>query len=722
MAVNKHGERSPQSVSSGRKFAVGSNVVVVTLIVAAIVIFTQAFAYEFSTSARVDMTSSGVNSLSSGTTNLLRNLDQNVRVTSLYFETDREDQDQSKYRRAAKDLLDLYEATNRAKVTAEWINPLKDHEKLQNLQARMREKTAFKDAVTKYEEHLKKYKDELDGKMHSLVDAELSLVSGTVTGSIGGPAQPSPTAQVEELFRRLSAELDASRQQIDAFTTTNPQLSAAVEELKSLYPKVSKALKEVGKFGQAELSRTPTMPEAAAKFLREANGRYADLVTLLEAETSALQSFEPLKLDDILNQLAPTANAILVETDADARVVDFSSIWPPIDQQGGGARVPFEKRAFKGEEKLTAAILRATHKEQTAVIFVRYGGVPLFMGGMMPGQPQGGYAAMKTQLEDANFIVEEWDLKASETQPVVDPKPTRTIYVVLKPESQQRNPMMPQQPPEPPFGESQKKALLDAMGDKGRALFIAGWAPGPFGPIASTYEYNDYLKSTWGISVDTSALLIETMNTAPGQYAVGRRDFFNMDHLETGDHDIVRGSAARQVGLPWCAPLELSSPPPEGVQISKLIILPKRDGIWGIKNVQAYQDQMQQRDYLTKVEGDLEGTFDLAVAATKGDAKIVVVSSRDFARDDVAFAKELGMSAQGLTIRTKNPGNVTLLVNSLHWLNDNTGFMNIGRPIDAAVLEIDSPTTVKVVQAFTIFVWPVLALLGGGVAWWVRRR
>lgn len=722
MAVNQIGGSIPPSMSSGRRFAVGSNVVMVTLIALGIVVITQALAYDFSDSARVDMTSTGVNSLSDGTSNLLRNLDQNVRVTSLYFETDREEQDQPKYRRTTKDLLDLYETTNRAKVTAEWINPLKDHEKLQKLQTRLREKSTFKDAVAKYEAQVKKYKDELDGKMRTLIDAELASVAGTVGGGMGGPAQPSPTAQVEELFRRLSAELDATRQQIEAVTTTNPQLSAAVNELKTLYPKISKALKEVGKFGQAELARAPDMPEAAAKYLREANGRYADLVAALEAETTTLQSIEPLKVDDILDQLVPTANAILVETDADARVVDFSSVWPPIDQQAGGSRVPFEKRAFKGEEKLTAAILRVTHKEQTAVVFVRYGGQPLFMGGMMPGMPQGGYSAMKLQLEDANFIVEEWDLKAKDTIPDIDPKPTRTIFVVLKPESQQRNPMMPQQPPEPPFGESHKKALLTAMGDKGRALFIAGWTPGPFGPMPSSYEYNDYLKSTWGINVDTSALLIETTNIAPGKYAVGRRDFYDMDRLETGDHDIVRGSIARQAGLPWCSPLELTSPPPEGVQVSKLITLPKRDGIWGIKNIQAYQDQMQQHEYLTKVEGDLEGAFDLAAAAVKGDAKIVVVSSREFARDDVAFAKEIGMSAQGLTIRTKNPGNVTLLVNSLHWLNDNTGFMNIGRPIDAAVLEIDNPTTVKVVQAFTIFVWPVLALLGGGVAWWVRRR
>jgi hypothetical protein len=47
--------------------------------------------------------------------------------------------------------------------------------------------------------------------------------------------------------------------------------------------------------------------------------------------------------------------------------------------------------------------------------------------------------------------------------------------------------------------------------------------------------------------------------------------------------------------------------------------------------------------------------------------------------------------------------------------------MNIGKPIDTAVLEVDKSTT-KVVQAVTIVVWPLLALGCGLVAWWVRRR
>ncbi len=195
-----------------------------------------------------------------------------------------------------------------------------------------------------------------------------------------------------------------------------------------------------------------------------------------------------------------------------------------------------------------------------------------------------------------------------------------------------------------------------------------------------------------------------------------------MTDLYLEKHEIVSGGSARRVALPWSCPLEINAAPPEGVKLQRLVSLPKRDGVWGVKNIQKYQEQLEQHDYMSKAEGDLEGPFDLAVTATKGDAKIVVVSSREFAEDAVAFAREMRMGSQGIVIGSRNPGNVTLLINTMHWLNDNTAFMNIGKPIDSAVLEIPKPTTVKVVKALTIGVWPFLALACGGVVWWVRRR
>ena len=81
---------STQGGATSRRFLIGTNVAVTVVLVVGIIAVVQAIAY--STTIRFDMTSTGINSLSPGTENLLRNLDQNVRITSLYFETDREDE------------------------------------------------------------------------------------------------------------------------------------------------------------------------------------------------------------------------------------------------------------------------------------------------------------------------------------------------------------------------------------------------------------------------------------------------------------------------------------------------------------------------------------------------------------------------------------------------------------------------------------------------------
>ncbi len=713
------------SASAVRRFGIGVNVIVAIIMVAGIAGVVQAIAY--AVPRRWDMTSSGVNSLSEGTENLLRGLEQNTRLTSLYFETDLEEPDQQRYRRAVQDLLELYASTNRGKVTAEWINPLSHHDKFKELTKRLRDKPASKKAIGAYAARVDKYTGEFDGLMRRLVATELDAI-GALGGGLGEQGPPESLARVEFLLTRWRDTLGLKREEIDALMPLdNPQYAPAANNLKAVYADFIGALKNIARYGEEMLARNPDLGGGEADFLRDPGNRYASLIADLEAEQTALQELEPLKSDDVLMQLVPTGNAVLVETDEDAFVVDFSSVWPPINEQQRGPRVRFEDRAFKGEEKITAAILRATHKEQTAVVFVRYGGGPLFTGGFMPGQPPAPYTTMKQQLGDANFMVEEWDLKGSTTPPEIDPAPTRTIYVILKPTAPPRG-QFGQPGQEPPFAESHRRAILDALGDDGRALFIAGWAPGPFGPIPSTYEYNDYLKDTWGLEIDTSALLIQTTETAPGRYNVTNRFFYNMGGCETTDHDIVRGARARELMLPWCAPINLPDTPPEGVKFDELVVLTGHPGIWGVKELQKYEAQFMERKsrgekpYLTKEPGDLLGPFKLGVAAAKGDAKIVVVSSREFAVDEVAFARQFSIGPQGIVMRSRNPGNVTLLINSLHWLNDNTEFMNIGQPIDMAVLEIPDKSSERFVKVLTMFVWPALALCCGGVAWWVRRK
>jgi hypothetical protein len=707
---------SAAPTAAERRLKVGANVLVAIVLVAAVVGVLQAIAYSLPT-ARVDMTSSRINSLSDGTINLLRTLDQNVTLTSLYFKTDLEEEDQQVYRRAVDDLLRLYDSTGRARVRSEWVNPLSDHEKMKELERRLRGKERFNKELEPYVAAIEKYQTELDGAMRTLMQQEAELIGG-MTGPLAQANARAALGQIDAVLQRWMRELEAAREQVDALIgAASPQYAAAVNVLTTVYRDFSKTLKDITQYGRAQVQQGADLPAEAIDYLNGAGGRFATVVRDVEEQTTQLQSLEPLQVEDLLRKLAPNSNAIVVETDEDATVLDFQAVWPTLpDRQGRRA----SDRAFRGEATVTSAILRATHKEQTAAVFVRYGGPSLFMGGAMPGQPPAPLSQMKGQLEDANFIVREWDLKADEEMPEIEPEPTRTIFVVFKPNEPERDPMG-RPSPEPPFSDAQREALLKAMGEAPRALFVAGWYPGPFGPIPGSYEYREYLSDTWGIQVDTR-LLIQTVSRKPGEYGIARRDFYNMDELEVSDHPIVGGPVANLLSFPWCTPLTLADPGPEGVEYEELVIHPKRDGVWAIQNIMAYQEQLDTDGYMHLVEGDREGPFTLAVAAHKGEAKIVVVSSRDFAVDGVAFAQEMAVTSQGFTIRLRNPGNISLLTNSLHWLNDNTEIMDIGQAIDTSVLAVRNPSTVRAVQVFSIFVWPALALGLGGVAWWVRRR
>lgn len=717
MAVNR---TLASPAGSGRRFVIGLNVMLMTALAVGLTVAVQALAYQWP--KRWDMTSTSVNSLSSGTESLLRNLKTNVTLTSLYFQTDIEEEDQPRYRQAVDNLLALYQSTNRSYVATRSINPLSDHDGMRTLTKSLREKSAYKDDIAKYSAAVDEFEDDIGPKIATLLQGD-STTASQLTAGLGESAARKVLSPVENLLALLLQDFETVRAQVDAYSIPDdPQYSAAVGELKRLYRALSDKLKQLANYGTQEAGRNPDLGSDAIEFLSSSGSRSGALVTAMEEKLKTLEALEPLKVDQILRELRPNGNVLLVETPDEAITITFDEVWPPIEQSAAG-RVPFARRAFKGEERLTSAVLRLTQKERTAVLFVRYGGPPLLMGGFM-GQAPAPYGGMMRQLEDANFVVEEWDLKTSTTPPAIDPPPARTLFVVLKPNPPERGPMG-QQGQDPPFGEQHRKALLSALGEDSRALFIGGWEPSPPiggmpNPIPSNYEYNDYLRTTWGVSVDTSALLAEFASVSPGKYVPARRDFFNLNALDVADHEVSRGSKARPTSLPWCAPLSIAESVPDGVKLSVLLTQPRKDGLWGIKDVQKYQVQQTQQEYLTKVEGDLEGPFTLAVAGEKGKSKMVLISSRDFAEDAVALARGMVLTAEGLAVRSVNPGNVTLFVNALHWLNDKTDLLDVGKPIDVAVLEVSNSTVTKV-KILSIFVWPALALVAGGMAWWLRR-
>ncbi len=709
------GDKDQGTEFGGRQLGIGFNVVVATLLVIAIVAVLQWGGYVFG--GKADWTNSGVNSLSEGTKSLLASLDEDVRITSAYFQTDLEAESQAKFRQAVADLIDLYQIENRSKIEIDALNPLQDHEKRTKLLERLQKKPKFQEESAKHRELLEAFHSDVLPKVNELLTSELNLIAGQ--GDALGGQGGAIIGQIEDLLRIKQQDLSAYADQVDAAVEGDiPRYNSAIALLRQWYGEFTQALTSIADAGQQVTTEHTDLPPGQQTYLAEAKSRYQPVLDLLEAQIAKCSDLPRLELEEIVGNLAPDANAIVVETDNDAKVLGFHDVWPPMDPAAGGQSMDFKDRAFGGEQKLSSAILQLISPSKTAVVFVRFGGAPFFMGGFMPGQPPAQYARVKMHLEDLNFSVYEWDLSQGTDPPEMDPPPARTIYVLFKPDSPAPSPMMRQE--QPTFGPAEREAVLKAVKESGRAMFVAGWYQGPYGVMPANYEYGDYLAKDWGMTVDMSVLLLQAMPVGPNQYRFGRSPMLITDPAY-GESPIVSRLGVFPALFPWVCPLKLADSPPEGVKVQELVRCDPRDGLWGAKSVQAYQDQIRN-EFVVKVPDDPTGPFIVAATAVRDDDKIAVLSSHDFFTDETAFAVGATLTARGLSLHSRNPGNLTLFVNSLHWLNDNEEIMNLGRPIDVATLEVKPGRALSFLGFVAWGLWPALALVCGGAVWYMRRR
>jgi len=714
MAVDKRN-------SGGPHWAVGANVGVMIALAIILAGALQYMAYRWS--RRADLSSAGVNSLTEGTTSLLRNIESPVTLTSLYFKTDIEDEDQDRYRSAIRDLLNLYRSTNRSKVTVEEINPLKDHQQRKQLFKELIELPKFKEQAAGHIAAIEKFRQETLPQISELMAGELQRI-GAFTAL--GTQDERIIGQVRQLYTSVQRELEAAARDIDdAMASEVPLYSGAVASIQQISATILQILNNVITAGDQITARPGEHSPPVAEFFIDAKVRYSPLVIALTDQQAPLDALGQLSFDEVVRDLrADTGNALLVRTERDARVVSFRDVWPPVDPRMPDSNA-FKNRKFQGEQKVTSAILQLTQDKKPAVVFVRYGGQPLLSGGFMPGQPGGLYARMRETLEDANFSVHEWDLAAEDAPPAIEPAPQRTLYVVLRPTPSP--PSMPGQPPQtPPFTPQKLAALQKALGENPRAFFIAGFMPGfamGFGGTAAPYEYADYLRETWGLDVPCNRVLLAAEQIELGKFRFARTHHpLHMVGAQYASDPLTADLGKTPAAFPLVSPLTLPEKAPEGVSVTRLAWLPQSEGLWSVQDVSYYVKQ-QANEFIVRAPEDFSGEFTFAASAIRGDAKVLVISSSDFAIDEMALAQDMVLTSQGIAVRPRNPGNAALFINGLHWLNDNMQWMNLGTPIDTSTLAVQEGSgAMKFVWALSILILPGLAAAGGLFVWFVRRR
>jgi hypothetical protein len=731
-----------------RRLVFGANVIVQAVLAAAVVVAVIWITDQFNFQA--DLTGTGRNSLSSRTTQLLKHLDQSVRITAVFAEPDKRDEIGQKRRRAMRDLLDLYEQAGGGRVTTALLDPSTEKGSTDKLLQRLMELPAYKNEAQPHQEALAK-SAQLTEQIKSLAESEASRLD-ELARTDAQLARNRNFAIVRNNLRQIGRDVQETQEKIQDLTHGEiPRFGQAIKDLRDSVKNEEMLLRDASTWMSTEGQSIAGINPDSQAFFQGAPARYEPVLKDMQDLAQKTENLKEVKVEELYNGLTRwrTGPPVLVETEHEAKVVPFWDLWVAPAEPGAPLGPDGDDRVFAGETAVSSAILQLTQKEKSAVVFVRCGGQPLLrpdyskMNPMMMQQmPRAPYQEMSALLEKAGFVTQEWDVAQQKTPPKVE-NAVRTLYVVLPPEP-------PEQPdprrPAPPAGMTpeDRKLVLDAVNASGMAVFLAGWAPppSPYPGAMGTYEYADYLKSTWGVDVQYNDLTLHFMPHPERKdqwIPAGRQPqvITTDDVVRLTDHPIGAPLMADRAAFVLAAPLRIlpAESRPAGEKIDIVAEVKKTTDAWACRDLSALEEQLKRKQGVQPGPTDMLAPFPIVVAASKDAAgagtttapakpqRIVVFGSERFAEDALAQASGLQQRGNALVLGPLYPANSDLLINALHWLTGEANRIAVGPHAG------ELPRLTKLNEAWAarlpwllVGVWPVLALVVGLGVWLVRRK
>ncbi len=739
---------------SWRRIVYGANVViqVVLVVLAVVALIYVAQRYKRQT----DLTRTGVNSLNPRTEKLLRNLPEDITITGVYTVLSEYDQRAQKRQDRVRDLLALYESAGRGHVTANLLDPMKDRVRLPVLLKRLREKPAYQNQAQKHIEVLKDF-PALNQRIRALVDQQAGEADRLLAADAS--LQGSVIQEISQELRRLARQADEVTAGIQELQSQDiPAYGQAVERARKHLEAASSFLQAVGDWVRKNASSQKGLSADALAFLQKANGEYTPLLTDINALLERTKTLEPVELEELSDQLNRWSSAppILVENADKAVLLPFNEVWP--FRKDPTPRADGDDRDFAGEQAVSSAILKLTEKQKTGVVFTRFGGpspiVPDFsqMNAMnMRQMPRAPFGVLNDLLGKENFVTQDWDLAKQKTPPEVKDA-VRTVYVVLPPaRPQQQDPRRP--PAEPSISPEDVRAVTDAVNKAGMAIFLAGWEP-PASPMpgapAATYEYADYLASTWGIGVDSNYLVLPfaPSNENPKLYVPTQqtqRGIIDSPEMQFTNHPIGKPLEATPGGFDAACPLKIlaADKKPAGVQIEPIAVVKETNDIWAIKDISHLNTDFRNERGTYRREEDLVPPFPLALAAERGGGaatttapssgptapasktqRVVVFGSATFTANPMLELGGFVVAGGGFQAYAAYPANPDLFINALHWLTNDAERISVGaQPTDVPRLtRLKDDAWLTFWRVFLVGIWPGMALVVGGGVWLFRRR
>jgi hypothetical protein len=696
-----------------RRLIIGGNVVLSIVIVWAIIAMVN-MATDRLLPDPGDMTRGGQFSISPRTVNLLKDLPKDITITALFRLSDEVDEatrsQAEQQKRQLEDLLRRY-STISGKIHYKVLDPIRDNADKARLIQKLKE--TYAGEATKHKKVVDEFK-KLDSNILTLMDREREEFKDLAENN----DKVNNNKNIVAIYYRFTKNYTDAKTAIDDINELVsgedvPQYSEAVAMIQKLYENVKNDLLASSEYLKGKGLEIEGLSEKTLASFREKPAQYAELSNLIGEQLKLCMDLPKLELEDIYNQLKQkNARTVIVQMDntTKSKVLAYSDIWQPAPKQAGDpTKVDYE---FNGEAALSSAILGLTAKEKSAVVFIYAGDPdpvkPSFSSMRMSQAP---YNSLKEKLEEANFVVESWDLLKSQTPPTI-PDVTRKVYVVV--------PSVPQktQPGAPTIGGYNKPEIdiVDKLIDQGgRVMFLVNFQPTIMG---TPYPFAELFAKKFGVKLEAEKLILQGVQvsdkvTVPNnQIAISRYS----------DHAITKPIQSLGSLFIWASPLTIESKLPEGISVAPLItVTPEMGNYWAESDILA----VLQKGWAEKGSEDTAAPFQMAVAVedAKKKNKCVIFSNELFATDGLANKVDYFMTTQGIGARYANPGNLELLTNSAFWLNDNNNLISVGpRKADVARINDISDRGLTAWKVFLWIGWPMAALIAGAVVYLFRRN
>jgi hypothetical protein len=695
----------------------GSNValmVVLSIVVAGLVTYiVQA------RDVRIDTTAQRVNSLKPQTMNVLRDLNQDVKIISLYSKTEAEDTENAPkgLNKAAmvSDLLDNYKRAS-SHITVQVIDPVSERGKVDQLTTELEER--YGKEIKSYQQFLAQY-EKIYPQLTKMTAAEAEKVTAL-------PIDKLPDDKNGQLLRTAlsNVQTDVPRMLSDNKSTIDRMLKEHHPDYKAITSGLEEFLKKLSQFqgglaeGLPQFKDNQAIPQQIRDYIAGAIPRYQAVKKIAEEQIAAIGKLGELKVDELKRALN-VVNPILILGPNDWRILSESQVWPEnnnVKMYSDGKVAP----NFAGEQQITSAIVALTSTKKPKIAFLRPGGAPLTTQGFPPfvqGGPLSGWAG---RLREYNFEVLEKDLSGQwamqaqmQQQMPSPPDPDWTaisdaVWVVLDYGGQMAGGPEPLAP-----------KLAEHLGHGGSAIILVG-------------PQSDNLSAVmkeWGVEIRPDALAVHEQPPAPPGNAAQidpmqevLRQPWVWNIKDYGDADLAQ--PLRNLDSLLSPLIVVKTTETKGYTTRTLLPLPttpKAPASWGETDITGLQNGNQPKfDPKTDIAAPIAAG---ATVEKQGGGRLVVIGAATFAFDRYLDIPDPEIARNEGRFVARFPGNGELANNAAFWCAK----MDSMIALSPAALQVSriSDMSSGVLGFWRIGVLLVLlpvAVLLGGVGVYLSRR